>query len=380
MLKLNRDLRFVFASNLVGAFGDGLFAVILPVYMRNSLKADPIQIGILYALNVLAAAATLLISGSIADRYDRKMVMIAGWVAWLPAPLIFAFARNWVDMIPGMLLYGFWLGQPASSAYVVTSADSGRLTYTFTIMSAGWSIGYILSPAIGGFLAGTVGMRIVFFLAFAFYGLASIMLSFIKSQRANHVKASSNEDYSFSKLLRNRKLLLLSAFFSMLMFVIMMFRNFVPTYVSGVYGLTEAQIGFLGSVLYASCAVLGLALGRLGDLKKKSYSVAASLTFGAVAVALMLWSGNFAILVISFIFYGGSYLTWSMLSAVVGPLAPEPCRAKWISVPQTICMFASSFAPYIGGFLYSASAQYPFIVALIALPVLAILSIKMLND
>jgi MFS family permease len=380
LLKLNRDLKFVFTSNLVGAFGDGLFAVILPVYMRDSLKANPIQIGILYGLFVLAAAATLLISGSIADRYDRKKIMIAGWIAWLPAPLIFAFARNWVYMIPGMLLYGFWLGQPASSAYIVTSADSRRITSTFTIMSAGWSIGYILSPAIGGFLAGTVGMRIVFYLAFAFYALACIMLSFIKSQHANHVKASANEDYSFSKLLRNRELLLLSAFFSMLTFVIMMFRNFVPTYLSDIYGATEAQIGLLGSVLFASCAVLGLALGRLGDLKKKSYSLATSLLFGAVGVALMLWSGNFSILAISFIFYGGSYLTWSMLSAVVGPLAPEPCRAKWIAIPHTICMFASSAAPYVGGFLYSASAQYPFIVALTALPVLAFLSVKMLND
>jgi MFS family permease len=377
---LNRDLRFVFASNLVGAFGDGLFAVILPVYMLHSLKADPVQIGVLYGLLVLASAVTLLISGSIADRYDRKKIMIAGWIAWLPAPLIFAFARNWVDMIPGMLLYGVWLGQPASSAYIVTSAESRRLTSTFTIMSAGWSIGYILSPAIGGFLAGTVGMRIVFYLAFAFYGSACIMLSFIKSQHANHLKASSSEEYSFSKLLRDRKLLSLSAFFSMLMFVIMMFRNFVPTYISDVYGTSTAQIGFLGSVLYASCAILGLALGRLGDFKKKSYALATSLMFGAVAVALMLWSGNFLILAISFIFYGGAYLTWSMLSAVVGPLAPESCRAKWISVPQTICMFASSAAPYVGGFLYATSPQYPFIVALVALPVLAFLSVKMLND
>jgi DHA1 family multidrug resistance protein-like MFS transporter len=377
---LNRDLRFVFASNLVGAFGDGLFAVILPVYMRDSLKADPVQIGVLYGLFLLASAVTLLISGSIADRYDRKKIMIAGWVAWLPVPLIFAFAGNWVGMIPGMLLYGVWLGQPASSAYIVTSADSRRLTSTFTIMSAGWSIGYILSPAIGGFLAGTVGMRIVFYLAFAFYGSACIMLSFIKSQHANHANATLNEDYSFSKLLRDRKLLSLSAFFSMLMFIIMMFRNFVPTYISDVYGTSTAQIGFLGSVLYASCAVLGLALGRLGDLKKKSYALATSLVFGAVAVALMLWSGNFLVLVISFIFCGGAYLTWSMLSAVVGPLAPESCRAKWISVPQTICMFSSAIAPYVGGFLYATSPQYLFIVALVALPILAFLSVRMLND
>jgi hypothetical protein len=43
-------------------------------------------------------------------------------------------------------------------------------------------------------------------------------------------------------------------------------------------------------------------------------------------------------------------------------------------------MFASSAAPYVGGFLYTASAQYPFIVAIAAMPVFAFLSLKMLKE
>ena len=121
-------------------------------------------------------------------------------------------------------------------------------------------------------------------------------------------------------------------------------------------------------------------LGRLGDMKRKSYPLAISLLFGAVAMVLMLWSGNFAILVVSFVFNGGSYITWSMLSAIVGPTAPESCRARWIAVPQTLCMFVSFAAPYVGGFLYSTSAHYPFIVAAITMPLLAFLSVKMLKE
>jgi len=377
---LNRDLKLVFATNAVGSFGDGLFAILLPVYMRNTLGTDPIQIGILYALMALSAAVTLLISGSLADKYDRRKIMIAGWLAWLPAPLIFAFARNWTDMIPGMVMWGFWLGQPASSAYIVTSAEKSRVTSTFTIMSAGWSLGYTFSPAIGGFLAGTVGMKTVFYMAFIFYASASITLSFIRSQRANREQNSSEKEYSFSKLVRNRKLLSLSALFATVMFTIMMFRNFVPTYLTDVYRLTDFQIGLLGSILFASSAFLGISLGRLGDIKKKSCPLAISLIFGSVAMALMLWSSNYGILVISFIFNGGSYITWSLLSATVGPTAPESCRAKWIAVPQTLCMFASFAAPYVGGFLYATSTQYPFIVAAIALPVLALLSVKTLKE
>lgn len=377
---LNRDLKLVFATNVVGSFGDGLFAFLLPVYMRNVLGADPIQIGVLYALTALAAALTLLISGMLADRYDRKKVMVAGWLAWLPAPLIFAFANNWVEMIPGMVLWGFWLGQPAGAAYVVTSAERSRLTSTFTIMSAGWSLGYVFSPALGGFLAGTVGMKVVFYLAFIFYGSACLTLSFIKSQHANQEKNASEQEYSFLRLLRNRKLLSLSVFFAMLMFITMMFRNFVPTYLSDVYKSSDFEIGVLGSVLFSSSAVLGILLGRLGDIKQKSYPLAISLVFSSMAMVLMLWSGNLGILTLSFALNGGSYITWSMLSAIVGPTAPESCRARWIAVPQTLSVFASFAAPYVGGFLYEASPQYPFICVIIAMPIFALLSLKMLKE
>jgi DHA1 family multidrug resistance protein-like MFS transporter len=377
---LNRDLKLIFTTNVVGSFGDGLFAYLLPVYMGNVLGLGPIQIGILYALLALASALTLLISGKLADRYDRRKIMVAGWIAWLPAPLIFAFARNFAEMIPGMVMWGFWLGQPASSAYIVTSAERSRLTSTFTIMSAGWSLGYTFSPAIGGFLAGTVGMKMVFYLAFIFYASACFTLSFIRSQHANHEQEADEKKYSFLKLMRNRKLLSLSAFFAIVMFITMMFRNFVPIYVKAVYGLTDFEIGFLGSILFASSAVLGILLGRLGDMKRNVYPLALSLIFGAIGLVLMLWSGSFAILAVSFIFNGASYLTWSMLGAIVGPTAPESCRARWIAVPQTLCMFVSFAAPYVGGFLYATSAHYPFIVATIAMPLLAFLSLKMLKE
>jgi DHA1 family multidrug resistance protein-like MFS transporter len=377
---LNRDLKLIFTTNVVGSFGDGLFAYLLPVYMGNVLGLDPIQIGILYALLALASALTLLISGKLADRYDRRKIMVAGWIAWLPAPLIFAFAKNFAQMIPGMVMWGFWLGQPASSAYIVTSSERNRLTSTFTIMSAGWSLGYTFSPAIGGFLAGTVGMKMVFYLAFIFYASACFMLSFIRSQRANHEQEADEKEYSFLKLIRNRKLLSLSAFFATVMFITMMFRNFVPIYVKAVYGLTDFEIGFLGSILFASSAILGILLGRLGDMKRNVYPLALSLIFGAIGLVLMLWSGSFATLVLSFILNGASYLTWSMLGAIVGPTAPESCRARWIAVPQTLCMFFSFAAPYVGGFLYATSAAYPFIVATIAMPLLAFLSVKMLKE
>jgi MFS family permease len=377
---LSKDLKLVFTCNLVGSFGDGLYAYLLPVYMSNTLGADSVQIGILYAVLSLSAALTLLISGTLADRYDRKKIMIAGWLAWLPVPLIFSIASNWIGMVPGMIMWGFWLGQPAGTAYIVTAADPSMLTLTFTTMSAAWSIGYIFSPALGGFLSGNIGMKPVFYIAFVLYSLACLSLFFIKSQRAKNIQTRMENNYSFKELLKTRKLLVMTIFFAVLMFVLTMFRPFIPEFVADVYKLGDFEVGVLGSISFASSAVLSLLLGRLGDRSGKSYPLALSAILTSVSTVLLLLSGSFAILAVSFLLIGGSYLTWSLLSAIAGPMAPESCRARWVAVPQTVSMFASFIAPYFGGLLYSFSPEYPFVVAATIMPILALLAVRLFRD
>ncbi len=371
---LNRDLKLIFVSNFVGSFGDGLYAYLLPYYMKETLKVSSVEIGILYALTSLVAASTLFIAGMLADKYDRKKIMIAGWIAWVPAPLIFAFAENWVQMLPGMLLWGFWLGGPTSTAYIVTAADKNRLTLTFTVISSSWSLGYIFSPALGGYLAGKVGMQTVFHIAFILYALAGAILAFMRSQRASTTKEETSERSSSIELLKTRKMLFLSVFFASVMFTVMMFRPFVPQFLADMYHYGDFEIGVLGSIAFFGSAVLGILIGRFGDKLGKEYALAASMVSCSLSLAIMLLTGNLYILATAFFLAGASYITWSLMSAIIGPLAPESIRARWISIPQTISMFASILAPYIGGLLYASSPHIPFVIAILATAVLALLA------
>jgi MFS family permease len=360
---LNRDLKLIFTSNLVGSFGDGLYAYLLPYYMKETLKASSVEIGILYALTSLTAALTLLLAGSLADKYDRKKIMIAGWLAWVPAPIIFSIARDWIQMLPGMILWGVWLGGPTSTAYIVTSADKNRLTLTFTVISSSWSFGYIFSPAIGGYMAGKIGMQAVFYIAFILYALAGLVLAFMRSQHAPAQQKTSRGP-STIELLKDRKLISMSAFFASIMFVMMMFRPLVPQFLADAYHYGDFEIGVLGSIAFFGSAVLGIILGKAGDKWGKEYALAASMLACSISLTIMLVTGNLYILTAAFFLAGASYITWSLMSAIIGPQAPEPIRAKWISIPQTISMFASIIAPYIGGIIYEISIYYPFIIAI----------------
>jgi len=100
---LNQDLKLIFVSNFIGAFGDGLYAYILPLYIRG-LNASSADVGSLFSIFTLSTALTIIPGGFLADRFDRKKVMILGWMLWVPIPLMFSVATRWAQLFPGMAL------------------------------------------------------------------------------------------------------------------------------------------------------------------------------------------------------------------------------------------------------------------------------------
>jgi len=71
---------------------------------------------------------------------------------------------------------------------------------------------------------------------------------------------------------------------------------------------------------------------------------------------------------------GASYLAWPLMSAIIGPYAPETARALWVAIPLTVGMFSSILAPYLGGVLYEISPYYPFVFGIVITLFLALLA------
>ncbi|MEM2099431.1 MAG: MFS transporter [Candidatus Bathyarchaeia archaeon] len=376
---LTRELKVLFFANLVGAFGDGLYAYVLPYYMQDTIKASPVEVGILYAIANICVGVTLFAGGFLADRYDRKKILILNWAVWIPAPLIFAFAQHWTWMVPAMVLWGILFSQPTTTAYIVTSANRNKLTLSFTAISSAWSLGYVFSPALGGYLAQITGMQNVFIFASIFYAAAAVFLVFISKQPSRPIQDTPAQRHIVLELLRDRKLLKFSFFLAITMFTILLFRPFIPTFLADVYGYRNFEIGVLGSFFFLGSAVLGLLLGRVGDKTEKSHAFAAALILNAFSLLLLLLCGDFHILLATHVIIGTSYLAWPLMNAIIGSHAPEKSRAVWIATPQAISMLCAIFAPYVGGILYEMSPYYPFIFGLAITLFIALVAIARLH-
>jgi len=373
---LNRDLKLLFASTFVGAFGDGLYFYILPLYVRD-LGANPVEVGTFFSVMLLAAAFTPLLGGFLADKYDRKKIMIAGWLVWMPVPIILSSAENWVQLLPGAILYGFWIGQPASSAYIASSAEKEKMTLTFTILSSSWSLGYIFSPALGAYLSDTVGIRWVFYLTFVMYGACTSILFLISSQ---DVGTQTSQPSSTANMFRRKKLIVWSTFFAVIMFFVLLVRPLVPQILEDEFHLTDSLVGILGSITFLGSGVLGISLGRIGDKWKKAGAISVCMILCSISATILVLFDNFFTLSLASFLMGASYTIWSLIGAVMSHIAPEASRARWISVPLSASMFAAFLAPYLGGLLYDSSHYNPFLVFIVATALLSVLALTKLFD
>lgn len=369
---LNRDLKIIFCSQFIGALGDGMFIYILPLYMRG-LQATPADVGSLFSVFTFSAALSIIPGGFLADRFDRKKVIILGWLVWLPVPLMFSVATHWTQLFPVISLYGFLLNGPALGAYIATSCRKDQMTLAYTSVGASWWLGYSLSPGIGGFLSTLIQMRGVFYLAFALYAMATLTLLFMRSQRAE--KTNVNKDPAMPNFPYAKRIVLLSVYFAVVFFFLSMIRPLVVQLFQDIFSLDSFLIGMLGSISFFGSAVFSIILGKVGDRYAKMISVSVALLVGGVSFGLLTFINSVYLFPFVSFLNGASYTIWPLMGASVGSIAPEASMGRWISVAQMCATMAASIAPYFGGVVYGASPYIPFYLATVVFPLLALVAL-----
>lgn len=380
---LTRDVLLICLSNVIGAFGEGLYLWGFPLYVR-SLQADYLQLGIVLSTVIGFAALVPLPGGLLADRYDRKKILILSWIPWVLAPLIYSFAGNWVQLIPGTFCFGIsMIGIPAVNAYVITAVPNKKtLTQALSLIWSSFFFSYIFAPATGGYLATVIGMRWVLRVAAVLCAIATGVFFFLHSQhprKENMVEPEEDLTKTEEKRLW-RKIILWSAFLAAAFFFINIGRPYVQTFLAEGVKMSEIEVGLFGSISFAGMTFIGIGLGRVGDRWKKSGAMGICLLLYPLSMIPLMLTNNVGFLMFIAFFLGGSAASSSLTNSYAGAIAPKSKRGLWLSIPQTATLVASFIAPYLGAYLYTFSPAYSFIVSITAMPVLGAYAITKLKD
>jgi MFS family permease len=378
-----RDIWLICISNVVGAFGEGLYFWVFPLYVR-SLQADYIQLGVVTSALMGFAALVPIPGGFLADRFDRKKIIILSWTPWIFAPLIYSFAQNWTQLIPGTVCWGVsMLGLPAITAYVISNIeDLKKVTSVLSFVWASYSFSYIFAPTVGTYMATIIGMRPVLQIASLFAAVSTCIFFLLRSQHPRKVESETSHQsmpsVERSKMLN--RMLLLAGLFMAASFFMGIARPYVTPFLAEQVSLSEFQVGVFGSVSYAGVTLMGVALGRLGDKWKRSGAIGLCFLLYVVAVIPLLLVREMAWLMPIAFLFGGSSVAGSIVSSMVGTNAPRSKRGLWVSIPQTMGMVAAFVAAYVGGYLYTLSPPSAFLVSVSGIPLIALLAFTKLKD
>ncbi|MGQ0533002.1 MAG: TCR/Tet family MFS transporter [Caulobacteraceae bacterium] len=168
-------LAFIFLTVLIDTIG---FGIILPVMPQLIVTLTGVQVAeaTLLAGWLLVTYAVLQfacgpIMGNLSDRFGRRPVLLASLAAFAFDYMLMGFAPTIGWLFLGRAVAGLAgaVYSPAM-AYIADVSTPEKRAQGFGMMGAAFGVGFILGPAIGGFL-GELGPRAPFFAAAALGGL-----------------------------------------------------------------------------------------------------------------------------------------------------------------------------------------------------------------
>jgi MFS transporter, DHA1 family, multidrug resistance protein len=149
---------------IVIMLGFGMIAPILPLYAR-SFDVSTVMVGLLITSFGVARLFTNLPAGKLADRIGRRPLILAGPIVTGIGALLAGFAPTFWLLVGARFVQGLGSAMSATSSMTVLADVSTPETRgkTMSVFQGSLLLGASIGPAIGGVLAGLVGLRGVFF-------------------------------------------------------------------------------------------------------------------------------------------------------------------------------------------------------------------------
>jgi MFS family permease len=181
-LRLRPKFRALWLAQVISLTGDW-FNTIASVIIVNRYSPSGLAVGGLFIARALPPFLLSPVAGVIADRFDRRKVLILSDV--LRAVIVLGFLlvdrpeRLWLLYVLTVLQFSVSaFFEPARAALVPALVESDELLLANTLSSITWSAMLALGGAIGGLTASLFGVRVSLIVdAMSFLGSAALVLS-----------------------------------------------------------------------------------------------------------------------------------------------------------------------------------------------------------
>ncbi len=340
----NRDYRFLWTGNLFNNGANWLQQLTVG-WLVWDLSASPFLVGAVGGFRALPFLVIGPIAGVLADRLDRRKLVMVSQIMLASAALVFALVV-WSGRVEiwHTFLYIAISGiahsilQPVRSALVANTVPREDLTNAFALHAMTITSSRLVWPAIGGFLVGIFGFTVNFFVESVLYITLAVMV--IPMRTPYREESSRRHSSAFSDLLegvkyvaRDKPILQLIVMSFVPNFLLQPCIYLLPAFVGAVLGRGPEILGTLLSVNGGFGFAATVVIATFGHILGKGKTSLVALVLSSVA-GIMLGQSQWlalTIVAVSLMGYGmSSFRTTNM--TLVQLLAPDDLRGRIQSI------------------------------------------------
>ncbi|AYC29088.1 MFS transporter [Paenisporosarcina cavernae] len=370
----NRLALYVLMFNMfIAMSGIGLIIPIMPDYLETFGVAGQ-ALGFLIAMFAFSQFLFSPLSGDLSDKYGRKYLIIIGLVVFGLSQLVFGLATELWVLYAARFVSG--LGSaflvPPMMAFVADITTDEERGKGMGLLGAAMSLGFMIGPAIGGFLA-EVSLRFPFYVATAVSILSAILSLFIlpniKPMAVSKDLGKKRENL-WQQIRRSTK----TSYFVLLIVVFVFsfglanFQATISLYVDKKYGFSPGQIAMLITIGgFVGVIVQTFVVDRLFRRFGEKIVILVNLLVSAFAmIAVLFVDGFWPILIVSSVFFTAASLLRPAVNTLISKFAGAE-QGFAAGMNNAYMSLGNMVGPALAGVLFDINMSSPYIVGAVIL-------------
>jgi MFS family permease len=292
-LRESRDVRLIFAGQLVSATGSQLTLVAAPIQIFQ-LTSSTLAVGLLGLATLIPLIAGSLVGGALADQYDRRKVLLVAQVLLCSASL--GLALNALAPSPNLALVYLFAGlqagftgldMPTRNAILPTLVRREVLPSALALNQLLWQACQIIGPAVAGVLIARVSVSATYLTDVATFVVATAFIARVRPlpPEGGGTRASGSSILEGVRFLGGKQALQ---------------GSFIVDINAMVFGMPRAVFPEIGLGTFGSAEVTGMlfaapAVGALIGAGTSGWLHRIERQGRAVIISVIVWGGAIAL-------------------------------------------------------------------------------------